>query len=503
MADTISDAISNLNRKFFYGGFENLDYSVIMSKRTTQPFVKIYYTTPKKFFFNISSKRPKNIVSELKHSLIHVVIIMYRKKGLERDEIYAEHGKLFKCLYEKFYKEDFLDYDHDYRCTENLYQPGLYLNWKESCYLDSLLAVIFFSTNKPIFEEIMTKDIGDIETRHISLRKALAKDYNSLTSHNITKKCFDIRKEIVKVIPHEYTSFSVSEVYNALADVFSGLKIQLPRIPAGGLLQNATIYGNKNRITYGSLPLVPLWDFMDTSTYEKGEGSIIQWDMFDGDFIVFQNTLAPALRKYNDITEEIIIDEYQSEVTGKSVYNIHKKGRVFGEYILDGKYRLSAVVMQLGKRPSYMVKRDFDGHYVAYIRSKFVKEGVHWFYYDDLSGGEWDYIGESLPSLVFQDSTNSRPELLFYEKVKSPKIFSSKSLVISQKITRNTWRGNKFDVITIEKDSETTIITNTKLALKVTEKPVIVEGKPNRYGWIVENKEATAILEELKKLDKD
>jgi len=433
--------ISKINKDFFYNSFDNLDYSIIQSKRTTYPVVKIFYSASKRFYFDISSGYSQNNIHEkdlnllieaFKYALIHIVIVMYKK---ESENSNIDYGKLFQCLYKKFY--GVLPIISNISDIQYLYKPGLYINWKSSCYLDSLLVIIFFSTNSNILNEIIQ---GGVKENHMNLRNALLKEYNSLTSNNVSKKCINIRKEIMKIIPHDYVSFSASEVYNALSDVFIGLRTKIPRIAIGGLLKNAKIF---QPISYELLPMIPMWDFMDISNCEKGEGSVIQWDLFDEKFIVFQNTLAPALKRYNDITSERTLDEYKTEITKKKVYNIHKKGRIFGEYILNKKYKLSAVIMQLGKRPSLI--NDFDdGHYTAFIRSKFSDNKDQWFYYDDLSHGEWDFIGDMLPETVFLDSNNSRPELLFYEKIIKKKSKTEKILCY-----KNTWRGNKFDVITL------------------------------------------------------
>ena len=90
-----------------------------------------------------------------------------------------------------------------------------------------------------------------------------------------------------------------------------------------------------------------------------------------------------------------------------------RKKRVFGEYIIDNKYRLFAVLIVHGNRPQ-SIEDWGGGHYTAYIRPYSDKE--NWYYYND-QGPTWKKEGV-LPAEVFVDQKRQRPELFFYSRVK-------------------------------------------------------------------------------------
>jgi len=465
----IEAVFQNINSTYFENTLSAINIHVQKSAST---ITKLYYHPPHHPpHYYIFTKSQEG----LKHSLIYILMILSKRSV-------TIFNNVFQSFYQKIYNERPLEM---FLVVEKLKMPNLYVNWQGSCYLDSLLACIFFA-KLPLFDKMK-------EVNH-PLTSRLVLGYQE-SSGTIQRRCINIRKEVMKIIPHSYASFGVSNVYDVLTDVYH-LKVDIPRIVVGGLLEN--MKWKTDLLTTFNTGMISMWDFMDISATKTGEGTIYLWDGVRCDYLVFQNTLAPVIRGLDDPAPERTLDEVQTAKTGKRVITKSHKGQVFGEYILGCKYRLSAVIMQQGHRPSFGSDH-YDGHYCAYIRSKFNVDA--WFYYDDLEDGRWKFVGDKPPEEVFRDTKNSRPELYFYERVR-PVL----AKVVMPKRIKETWRGKEITTHTFRTPESVMIIVlfpesfQGKFTYKSTK--AFVENGKKVMAWKLTPKKASSLLTEIKAFER-
>ena len=305
--------------------------------------------------------------------------------------------------------------------ADGLPPQQFFVNWMNSCFLDSILMTLFLCDSEFFREAILFTPATSkepicfmSEEESLSYRKGLSQEfkeaYYNITSSAKSQKCVSLRNQIGKCIPGMLDNpFSATEIYSHLVDSFPQLNIE--NVP---MTSNDDPYENK--------PLFQVWDFIDPDT----SGKVVDWENINTKVLVFSNGLNPPIKFLNSIHPEKVItigpsatkkvkverqkptgEKYFVEVP-KQVRKVIKvtKARVFDEYLLDGRYRLCGVVMNIGPG---------DGaHYISYIRPSY-DSGV-WYYYDDLSP-EYKKI-DRLPKSVFENTDQSRPELLFYQRLK-------------------------------------------------------------------------------------
>lgn len=318
---------------------------------------------------------------------IYVPILQTKYPALKND-VYRR--KVTICMFGKIFGWN----------LENVLQ--LYKNKNSSCYLDSVaIALLFAKGNfqKAVFDSPITTKYGH------EVRKILTNDYLSFANNN-PKTCGDLRSIIRKVAPHPIGQYPAFSVYDAFCDIFPSLKMKdVPYIHYTKSLKNAAIrplvYPTEN------VCLVTVWDFMDGDVLQDREGRVFMWELYQGNHIVFHNTLTPPIT-HLDNTEEESVDYGGEEL-------VHRKIRCFGETILNGNFELTAVVLHKGPKPT--PETEVGGHYVLYFKSHF-DDG--WYYYDDLEGGGIQKT--KLPLTIFTSGNRTRPELLFYARVKNKRV---------------------------------------------------------------------------------
>ena len=335
--------------------------------------------------------------------------------------------------------------------------PGLFINNSSSCYLDSLLISLFFGTSDFPRKIILESDTSLIDYRGWD-EKELSKDLSkrkikvfkgipnterlyqeddvkkfaeilqiNLVNHYkiLTEKKENITCESRLLISHKFPaignfkkgfgSFPVADIYSFFTDIFPDLKmwyIPTKIIDSKGKIKRSKI---EERTTF------LFWDFIEPSL---SEGSHPIWEEIKSPLLVFQNGLVPPIKNYGEIGTEIIVtqglltpDSSESKPKFGFVKKQIEKENKFGEYIINDKYRLFAVIRNHGIRPITSGIHDFGGgHYTVYIRPIFDVD--KWYFYDDLHPFWVSTKKGVLPENTFVDDTVSRPELLFYEKVK-------------------------------------------------------------------------------------
>ena len=250
-----------------------------------------------------------------------------------------------------------------------------------------------------IVTEKQTKNMAE------KIQRAFFKIYGGLTSEEgENMMCYSLRSLLVNCIPdlsesrrkpYDYVQLAPHIVYNYLANLFPPLKMEGYR----------EVFRNKKSLGRWKEVFL-MQDFIEP----LGERPTPLWDEMRLPALIFQNGIMPHVENFGSSESEHAASEFQEEA-----FAIHK-ARVFGEYILNGRYRLTAAIMHHGERPGDMyeeVEVSYANHYTAYIRPFFNKEV--WYNYDDM-GEEWEKT-DDLPVTVFIDEKHngSRPELLFYE----------------------------------------------------------------------------------------
>ena len=422
----------------------------------------------------------------LEHEIMHLLMILWGYIDKEvigiNAHIYTKHGKLYQCILYAYFGHT--EYSHDLGLSEidilerspyrtptfpkSLVKPGLMKNWSGSCYMDSLITVLFiadttfyrrnifdikpqeidylqwsesdlgklpFERGKKIFKKIcrpgsLVRTESETKAYAARLQTALREDYERVIERKELFKCTNLRNVFAECMPDlkPFGDYNVSELYDVLTDIFPQLKLR--HIPA-------TIVNPILKITYDgeieTKTMFQMWDYMDPGT--ETEGATPKWREVNSPVLVFQNGLIPPIRNYGSTKPESII--VYGPIPGRYTYVyrtiegqwkkiavpklgprriIQRKARAFGEYIIDKRYRLFGIVVVQGPRPHSLAEWG-GGHYVSYVRPK--GDSERWYHYNDL-GPIWSLASKdgSLPSDIFIDRPNKRPELFFYEKIK-------------------------------------------------------------------------------------
>jgi hypothetical protein len=363
----------------------------------------------------------------------------------------------------------------DINFKENIINPGLLENWSNSCYIDSLIMSLFLGDGIIPKKAILEVDVTKIDYKSWAseeankeikerkkkvfkklsrtlgyetednmkdfakkLQESLIDDYEKLIINKDIFKCIKSRNILYEYIPDmkingiNFCSYPVGDLYETLADIFPELKMKY--IPCIVNSFETGIYNKPSVIEERKSFL--FWDFM---TPIEEEGVTPLWDIIETPMLIFQNGLSPAISDYGSIKSEKIIirdlipGEFEiinekmdtGQIKTKYIPKIEarvkliEKVRIFDEYIINERYRLFAVIRNHGDKPKSSGIEDFGGgHYTAYIRPFF--DNQNWYNYNDMKPN-WELTKNNgeLPLDTFLDSNYSRPELLFYQKIKS------------------------------------------------------------------------------------
>ena len=241
------------------------------------------------------------------------------------------------------------------------------------------------------------------------IQDQLKLDYDRLASSKERIYCSQLRTLLAQCQPtmkkgSQWVIYNVAATYNVLADLFSDLKIPVP--------EQISRWNGKEYIW--DLPVtvrlasLTMWDFLDPLTDHEPEHDYksIRWDLIQAPFLVFQNGGVPRVKKFDDPRSEktsvmVLNTKYESEIA---------KARIFGETILDGRYRLVGGVTLHGVSPD----GEGGGHYTSYF-SKLGEEGVTWYEYDDLQSVITPMT--KLAPDTFREVGGRMPAMFFYERV--------------------------------------------------------------------------------------
>jgi hypothetical protein len=345
------------------------------------------------------------------HELVHLIMMLWGVGDL------PPHGEAYQCLANRFFGHTRFDHDLGMIVDKHTIAPSRfygYTNFSNSCYIDSLLTTIFLNKNnfwrRGVFESdinaaVYHRGVCDI-TSHIdtpekirdmakAVREQLANDLVEIVEKKKVSMCSSVRDLFAQCLPAmkyrgSWVMFNSGATYNLLAELFPNLKILIPKQISIGSELNARVQ---------NLASVSMSDYMLQEDTSQDSYTIIEWDKVSSPILVFQNTLAPRIKRLNATGEEITMTRGAS--AGTLLRVTVNKVRAFGLEIL-GDYVLVGVVMVRG------VPRNGEGgsHYNSYYLSS-----TGWMFYDDM--GIHRHI-PSPPQDIWEERGGSLPELYFY-----------------------------------------------------------------------------------------
>lgn len=422
--------------KFFFGNqiqkqFYNqeLTFSIKIGDKD----ILVYDNILQEIVLTIKQNKNLTIVSKILESCLLYCILIAWDYPPKPNTIYAPNGKLFVCLGKAIfgYNPKKLDYqletisvtpylgkikrkspkltsfDIYYGNVEKILKPkktqsksleniSLPINFEASCYLDSLLSILFLSDSK-VFPKIFDFDtknydysnfcstnsiVTNLNIYATKILKSLKDIHSSMFTPNKNFRCVNLRNLLAKCDTELGIGqmYNPENVYNLLTEVFPLLKISYQ-------------IRNLNKKTSQFVVLDYLLD------------DEIQWQTIDSDLIVFQLGSLP-IKDYtsNEIETFRIYDYAQKEFIQQKI----QKKRVLGHTILNNRYRCIGIIENKG----ILSSEDFTGgaHYISY----FVNNNT-WYTYDDL-GPSLEKL-EELPRSAWKSLHRSRPVMFFYEKL--------------------------------------------------------------------------------------
>lgn len=423
--------------------------TIILEMRPLVLFSLVY----RKIFPNLF----EGLTYSLEHELIHILMMLfgYAEKEHENPTIYGEHGKLFECMLKRFFPmhrdifhpelvEDYVARTPSpIRRTPSIksrtpsplkdQEKGIFMYNENSCYLDSLLIVMFYGFPS-FYRKIFSAPIENVKVSSICSQSAriktesslriviegiqnqLEQDYQRLQQKEVFV-CSQLRKYLQWCIPElkegeHWEKYNVSAIYNLFVQMFPLLLIPIEKI---------VHYSNKpSKRFIEKVAMLQMWDFMDPLTDVESTYTEYNWNNLRSDVIVFQNGVVPPVQNFSSSEEEFFSIEYGHEDEGPS-FKFHRsrvdgsqvirKKRVFSQRIIDEKYELFGIVTLKG------VSKGSGGgaHYVCYVKS----DGI-WYLYDDL--------GPSMTEIEFDEKylnsgRGTKPELFFYRRVDADDLF--------------------------------------------------------------------------------
>lgn len=395
-----------------------------------------------------SPDRLDRLMLVLEQQIIRLLMLLYLDKtsGTSDLQIYGPNGKLFQCLSKVYFGRIHLD-DLDLaisstpspkreiskrsKISSSAKTPRVgYEYWSNSCYIDSLLMVLFENVSPFWRRNMFNVRIDDIDYTlggRISLteekldsikehaekvQNQLLEDYHSLhvTSASEPIMCKNLRMLLKEVLPElkklgRWVMFNTGALYEALTVVFPTLLIDVPvQIHRASLAA-----GVVEPVEYRKEALFTFWDFMDplTDRDENSDYKEIRWDLCESPVLVFTNGGVPRIKNFNVAGKEHV--EFYIEGEEHS-FDVVKK-RSFGMFIIGDRYELVGVVVLNGVSE----KEEGGKHYTSYFKGR-RGASVAWYEYDDLGPSVVEI--DALPKTgVWVEQDGQMPAMYFYRRV--------------------------------------------------------------------------------------
>ncbi len=432
----------------------------------------------------------------MEHEIVHLLMLLW-KFTHKRGVIYEKHGRLYQCMLREYFGHYQIDHDLGLSTVDDEIEggpcnykspgtgkPSLFINWGNSCYIDSLLMILFLGES-PFYRRIIlgtdvstfsykdrdgkfikfcqesSKIDSEVKVRAMTmeLQNYFCQDYKRITGERTESlKCFNVRKLLRQCYPDllkygRWVQYNPENIYDLIAELFPPLKLRdiptMVRIPS---------------------EILPRLTFRDVNSFQAnqfleppGIGERPMWNKINTNVLVF-SVLLP-IKDYGSEGVEII--------NGEKVIKI----RAFGEYIIDDRYKLFGVVMNTGR----LKGAEGGGHYFSYIKTI----DDQWHIYDDFTPS-YKSIDE-LPRDVFKYKSRVRPVMFFYQKIKDYKGIDIKTVPRSDGyvyVFATDFSPTLSFIPEMDKLSPRTRIENTRI-------------------WRVEPKHVDALMKVIRKLDLD
>ncbi|HMP27998.1 MAG TPA: ubiquitin carboxyl-terminal hydrolase family protein [Saprospiraceae bacterium] len=482
----------------------------------------------------------------IEHQIIHLIMMLWGysnvgpftpKAKRTGDEIYGPHGRLFQCLSNRFFGHS--NFSHDLGIADisdisgspsqhlhfqkylqskgkgSVITPkglplnaGGYKNWSASCYLDSVLIILFYGASNFWRDVILGKESLDTEDKlAIQVKEQLEYDYDAMRNRGETIKCSKLRSFLLKRVPDlkqntSWVIYNAGAAYEAIVNIIPNFLIDIPiqihRFKRGTYKADSVKYVREAMLTF--------WDYMDPLTdIESGKDyKKIRWDLIQSPILVFTNGGAPRIKKLNETSEE----KGETYIMGKKHKFKVNKARKFGKTIIDGRYDLIGVVVLQGVSE----KKEGGSHYISYFKDDIDQ----WFKYNDMSAsikkindipqkGVWVEEGGSMPSMYFYRKTSNKPKIESSPWVMVPPTelsigeSTSEDSPVQKSLTKSskTLEGSEIDYRRIDRQDGYTLVyikdktfAKTKIGkfknlLEVTPQTTRTMLEPNLVMWRV------------------
>ena len=302
---------------------------------------------------------------------------------------------ILKSLYTKSYLQDF--------------SQGYFIWNESSCYLDSLLMVLFFGNLSFVKKNILEKrelsnnnynpkmicktasliqDPVVFTTLALEIQNCLEEYSEAVILNNATISCTKLRHLLAQIYPSmknrgRFSGFNVSEIYALFVDIFPELAIKLRR----SIYKNRKLEYTKETTRH----TIFFADFMMGPHATDTNFELLDFENINSPLLVFENGKMPPFEKIWEVgNEEINFWGISENVT---------KIRCFSERILNKKYRLSGLIFL----------EPLSSHYFCCFRILDC-----WYLFNGLARTEKIVIEIDFDTIL---SKTPAPDLLFYEKI--------------------------------------------------------------------------------------
>jgi len=439
---SLNDLVNAYKRydKIFFDGkiSDQLDVGLIFRK-TNDPDAIIWPEKEKVYYMNVSAKTfqedPLTTMDMLERAIVQLIVLAWGIKS---------NFEISECVRKEFFGGD-----------DNGMGMGFgfgfgFVNWSNSCYIDSVVMVLFGCLS-PFWRETITETnlskvyhpptisadgSGCSSEKLMSLanqfQNQFALDLSDLRAGEYGKKCTRLRSLLAECtegvkIKGRWPMFNAGAIYDSIVDLIPTLKTPVPS-------QIHRVSGGPDPVKYISESTLTMWDFMDPLDDVDGDYKEIRWDLIDSDVLVFVNGGTPRIKKLGSIEPE---SGYNYIGTDKYKFQVNK-ARKFDYYILGGKYELVGAVMLHGVSPS----KEGGAHYTCYFKrgetspsrtlrsassatlesartSRSASSATRWYHYDDMSGRIESVDIEK--EHIFEEIHYTQPAVYFYAKRLAPK----------------------------------------------------------------------------------
>ena len=346
--------------------------------------------------------------------------------------MYAYNGSLYDCVMKEFldYKEPVYGVVYVETSLDRRSEFNLLKNINNSCFMDSLLIALILSAANPIREAIFNfnpetydysrMDLATLESRHHpvecttvwakGLKEGEFNSYATLTQRLLKKYaysivygesvdrfyCTNLRKLLHRCNDSVPISAQASplEVYSVLTGMYHKL---------GNMRYSAMVKKKVAGKVKRREKTIDMFTFADFLIDPEEIGTTILWNSVTHPFLVFHNGMYPPMKHYGKSGKESM------NITDTAI-NVWK-AREFDEFILNGRYRMTAAVMHHGRVSMTGIS---GGHYTAYIRP--YNDSERWYHYDDI-GPSFMRRSRFPKEHILNDNGGLRPEMYIYERV--------------------------------------------------------------------------------------